>query len=119
MSIAIHDGARPAPPLAPDRNENRHTVEPAQSLSDIANHYGVSVQDILTANPGIHNPDMVYPQQELTIPARVTNDPSVSVSNDGSRGVSNTRSEHVTSTSEDGTTRQSSTSATGGISVNP
>ncbi|MGO1542348.1 MAG: LysM peptidoglycan-binding domain-containing protein [Luteimonas sp.] len=119
MSInAIHDGARQTLP-PPDRNERVHTVEPAQSLTDIANQHGVSVQDILKANPSVENPEMVYPQQELTIPARITDDPSVSLSNDGSHGFSNTTNERTTTTSENGTVQQSTTSATGGFSVNP
>lgn len=120
MSIqALRGGAyQPPPPPPADRNEIRHTVAPAQSLTDIANQYQVSVQDIIKANPSIENPDMVYPQQELTIPARVTDEPSATVSNDGSRGVSSKTTERTTSTSDNGTVHQSSTSATGGISVN-
>ncbi len=115
---AIHDGGYASLPQ-PSRNESTHTVAPAESLTDIANRYGVGVQDIIKANPSIQNPDMVYPQQELTIPPRVTDDPTVSVSNDGSLGVSNRTTETTTTTSGNGTVDKSSSSATGGISVNP
>lgn len=114
---AIHDGGRPLLPPA-DRNERQHTVQPAQSLVDIANQYGVGVQDIIKANPSIQNPDMVYPDQQLTIPPRVSDDPSVSLSNDGTVGASNTTTGKTTTTSENGSVRQSSTSGTVGISAN-
>ncbi|MEN1926464.1 LysM peptidoglycan-binding domain-containing protein [Luteimonas qiangzhengi] len=119
MSIhAIRDGGYQPPPPPPTRNETKHTVVPAESITDIANRHGVSVQDIMKSNPAIQNPDMVYPNQELTIPARVTDDPSVSLSSDGSVGASNTTTEKTTTTSENGSVRQSSTSGTVGISAN-
>src|SRR5690606_9981548 len=77
------------------------------------------VQDIIKANPSIQNPDMVYPQQQLTIPPRVADDPTVSLSSDGSLGVSNRTTETTTTTSGNGTVDKSSTSASGGISVDP
>lgn len=120
MSVnAIHDGGGRLPPPPPSRNETSHTVAPAESLTDIANRYGVGVQDIIKANPSIQNPDMVYPDQQLTIPPRISDDPTVSFSNDGSMGASNRTTQSTTSTSEDGTVDKSSTSASGGISVNP
>lgn len=118
MSVnAIHDGGGYTLP-PPSRNESTHTVAPAESLTDIANRYGVGVQDIIKANPSIQNPDMVYPDQQLAIPPRVSDDPTVSLSND-SLGVSNRTTQSTVSTSEGGTVSQSSTSASGGISANP
>jgi len=46
---------------------NEYTVQHGDSLSQIAAQHGVSVHDLLTANPQIKNPDLIYPGQRLTI----------------------------------------------------
>lgn len=45
-----------------------HIVEAGQELALIARQYGVSTQDIVALN-NIANADLIYPGQELTIPA--------------------------------------------------
>ena len=45
-----------------------HTVERGDSLSDIAANHGVSVADLMAANPQIKNPDLIYPDDVLNIP---------------------------------------------------
>ncbi len=46
---------------------NEYTVQHGDSLSQIAAQHGVSVHDLLAANPQIRNPDVIYPGQRLTI----------------------------------------------------
>ncbi|MDR6992015.1 LysM peptidoglycan-binding domain-containing protein [Luteimonas sp. 3794] len=110
-------------PPAPTAEPLRHTVQPAESLVQIANQYGVSTQDLLKANPQISNPDMVYPDDALVIPSRVTDSSSQGVSISNTGGISanqSTRSDaRTTYTSDAGTVHQSTTSTSGNVSVNP
>jgi lipoprotein-anchoring transpeptidase ErfK/SrfK len=45
-----------------------YIVQPGQELGLIAKEYNVSIEDIVGLN-GISDPDLIYPGQELTIPA--------------------------------------------------
>lgn len=124
MSIAptaSHSASSLPPP--PTSEPARHTVQPAESLIQIANQYGVSSQDLLKANPQIANPEMIYPGDGLVIPARVSDSSSQGVSISNSGGVSaqqGTRSEtRTTTTSDAGTVHQSTTSSSANVSVNP
>lgn len=45
-----------------------HTVQAGEFLATIADEYGITVGEILAAND-IDNPDLIYPGQELVIPA--------------------------------------------------
>ncbi|MCD9005357.1 LysM peptidoglycan-binding domain-containing protein [Luteimonas sp. XNQY3] len=124
MSInptASHSASSLPPP--PTREPARHTVQPAESLTQIANQYGVSAQDLLKANPQVGNPEMIYPGDGLVIPARVSDSGSQGVSISNTGGISanqGTRSDaRTTYTSDTGTVHQSTTSTSGNVSVNP
>ena len=56
--------AAPSPTPAPVR----YTVQGGDSLSRIADQYGVSIDALMVAN-GITNPSLIYPAQTLLIPA--------------------------------------------------
>ena len=45
-----------------------HTVQSGEWLGRIAQRYGVTAEDVRLANGGL-NPDLIYPGQELVIPA--------------------------------------------------
>jgi GH24 family phage-related lysozyme (muramidase)/peptidoglycan hydrolase-like protein with peptidoglycan-binding domain len=45
-----------------------HTVERGDTLSEIARDHGVSVAEMMAANPQIKNPDLIYPDDVLNIP---------------------------------------------------
>ncbi|MTI81747.1 MAG: LysM peptidoglycan-binding domain-containing protein [Firmicutes bacterium] len=45
-----------------------YTVQPGDTLSAIAQRYGVTVDAILAANPGITDPDLIYVGQQIRIP---------------------------------------------------
>lgn len=69
------DVRRPAPEL---RAEGvYHVVQPGESLGGIAQRYGVSYQQIRSAN-GIRNPDFLYVGQQLLIPPPVLQPPGPS-----------------------------------------
>ncbi|MBW7882179.1 MAG: LysM peptidoglycan-binding domain-containing protein [Caldilineaceae bacterium] len=57
----------PEPPLADAGNEEFYVVQAGDSLSAIADRYGVSVQAIMEAND-LSNPDFVFSGQWLRIP---------------------------------------------------
>ncbi|MBQ7921913.1 MAG: SafA/ExsA family spore coat assembly protein [Clostridia bacterium] len=45
-----------------------HTVVKGDTLWKIASRYQVGTGEIITANPQISNPDLIYPGQKVTIP---------------------------------------------------
>ncbi|WP_337244949.1 LysM peptidoglycan-binding domain-containing protein [Luteimonas sp. gir] len=124
--MSIQPAAAHAPsslPASPSTEPTRHIVQPAESLVQIANQYGVSPQDLLKANPQVVNPEMIYPSDELVIPTRVSQSDSQGVSISNSGGISanqSTRTDtRTTYTSDAGTVHQSTTSSSGNVSVNP
>ncbi|MBZ0319962.1 MAG: LysM peptidoglycan-binding domain-containing protein, partial [Anaerolineae bacterium] len=56
-------------------NTITHVVQPGENLYRISLRYGVSVQDIVTAN-NIANPNIIYVGQVLIIPVRGTTPPT-------------------------------------------
>lgn len=54
---------------AQSASSNDYTIQRGDTLSKIAAQHGVSVQDLLAANPQIRNPDVIYPGQSLSIPS--------------------------------------------------
>ncbi len=57
----------------PDKKQKKYlniVVRPGDTLFFFAQTFGVSVQDILAVNPGIIDPDVIYPGQIVRIPAR-------------------------------------------------
>ena len=61
-----------------------YTVKSGDTLWDIAQAKGVSLQALIQANPQIANPDLIYPGQQINIPSGGSGDGSVS----GTGGVS-------------------------------
>jgi GH24 family phage-related lysozyme (muramidase)/peptidoglycan hydrolase-like protein with peptidoglycan-binding domain len=52
-----------------------HTVERGDTLAEIAKDNGVSVADMMAANPQIKNPDLIYPDDVLNVPKASGNTP--------------------------------------------
>lgn len=46
-----------------------HTVQPGDSLSKIAKAHGVSLQQVIAANPQVKNPDLIHPREVINLPA--------------------------------------------------
>ncbi len=49
-----------------------HTVRSGDTLSAIARANGVSLQALIQANPQINNPNLIYPGQQVNLPAGAT-----------------------------------------------
>lgn len=60
---------------APARNPGTYTVQEGDTLGAIAERFGVTIADLVAAN-GLADPDLIYPGQELTIPAANTQTPT-------------------------------------------
>lgn len=54
--------------------EVTHIVQRGDSLSALGQRYGVSVSDLLAANPQIRNAELIHPGDALRIPSAVSND---------------------------------------------
>ena len=61
-------GASARPQVAVDKNAKTHQVQPGESLSSIADRYGVSMQRLIAIN-GISNPNQVMAGSTLTLRA--------------------------------------------------
>jgi spore coat assembly protein SafA len=46
----------------------RHAVSSGDTLSAIANQYGMTLPDLIAANPQIANPNLIYPGQQINVP---------------------------------------------------
>jgi LysM repeat protein len=57
--------------LIPSSHEVIYVVEAGDSLSGIATEYGVSMDELLTANPQIKDPNLIRTGMELVIPTAV------------------------------------------------
>ena len=60
------------PGTGPSHNtqSQKYTVKPGDTLSGIAQKFGVGLQSLRQANPQVSDPNMIYPGQVLTVPAR-------------------------------------------------
>ena len=45
-----------------------YTVRPGDTLSEIAERFGVSLDALIAANPQITDPDRIFPGQVIVIP---------------------------------------------------
>lgn len=61
------DGGAPAASAQPER-QTAHTVVSGDTLWGIAKRYQVELKDLLRANPGIKNPNLIHPGEEVVIP---------------------------------------------------
>jgi len=48
--------------------ESIYTVQPNDTLWKIALRYQIGVTEIIEANPQLENPDLIYPNQKITVP---------------------------------------------------
>ena len=59
---------QPTEPVATAPTE--HVVEEGDTLSAIAQQYGLSLAEVIRANPAITNPNLIHPGQEVVIPGQ-------------------------------------------------
>ena len=66
----MEEGTAPSsvPALGSGTAAARHTVVQGDSLWAIAGDYGVTLEALLAANPGIKNPNLISIGQEVVIP---------------------------------------------------
>lgn len=64
-------GSVPATPSGSVSEPTTYTVQRGEWLAQIARKFGITVPQLLAANPGI-NPNVLYPGQVLRIPAKAT-----------------------------------------------
>jgi len=50
-------------------NAHTHTVRKGENLTEIAKQHGISLGDLLQANPHLQAPDTIYPGMELALPS--------------------------------------------------
>lgn len=69
QSISARGGAGLSDVKLPSlAQEPRHTVQPGETLQQIARAHGLSLKSLLAANPQLHNPDVIYPGTRLHLP---------------------------------------------------
>ncbi|MBN2358651.1 MAG: LysM peptidoglycan-binding domain-containing protein, partial [Deltaproteobacteria bacterium] len=57
-----------AQPAAQPASGGVHTVQRGDTLTGIARQNGISLNDLIKANPQIENPNLIYPGQQVNIP---------------------------------------------------
>jgi len=57
-----------SPVFAKDNGTTPYTVKPGDTLKEIADQFGLTVEKITTANPAITNPNLIFPGQIITLP---------------------------------------------------
>lgn len=62
--------------VIPGSTSSVHTVARGDTLHVIARGAGVSLREVLEANPQIRNPDRIYPGQQIVLPASQTARPA-------------------------------------------
>ena len=63
--ITIPTAGQPTPPSP---RPGRYIVQPGDTLSIIARRFGTTVAAILSRNPQITNPDLIFPGQIIILP---------------------------------------------------
>jgi len=73
--------------------DDGYTVRRGDTLSSIAQAHGVSLRELIAANPQIKNPDRIYPGQQITIreAGQVANDTPVQAATQANRGKGSER----------------------------
>ncbi|MFH1812530.1 MAG: LysM peptidoglycan-binding domain-containing protein [Pseudomonadota bacterium] len=52
----------------PPQGDSYYTVRPGDNLSRIARSHGVGLSDLIAANPQLHDPDTLHPDDQLRLP---------------------------------------------------
>ncbi|MDN5364373.1 MAG: hypothetical protein PWQ91_1435, partial [Eubacteriales bacterium] len=56
------------PASCPAGFEGRYTVQPGDTMFLIAQRFGVSLDDLIAANPHISDPNLIFPGDVLCVP---------------------------------------------------
>ncbi|SCY27430.1 SafA/ExsA family spore coat assembly protein [Alkaliphilus peptidifermentans] len=60
-----------------------YTVRPGDTMFRIANEYGISLQQLIQANPQVTNPNIITPGQRLCVPTEISPPPLPEFCKDG------------------------------------
>jgi LysM repeat protein len=55
--------------VAPAPTPVLYTIKKGDTLSKVAKAHGITIEELLAANPAIKNPDRISEGQQITIPA--------------------------------------------------
>lgn len=58
-----------AQPVIPGTGAGVYVVQPGDTLSGIAQRYGIGLAGLIAANPQIANPNLIFPGQQVNIPS--------------------------------------------------
>lgn len=81
ISLPDKTTAQPSPTVSTDRiavpsstykmqQNSQYIVQSGDTLSQIAVNFGVSLSSLVSSNPQIKNPDLIFPDQQIAIPAK-------------------------------------------------
>lgn len=65
-----YGGTKPEPTPDPEPDYTTYTVKTGDTMSGIAAKFGISLSELLKANPQIKNPDLIYTGQVIKIPKK-------------------------------------------------
>lgn len=75
-SVTPAPAKKPTVPEAPAQPVRRYIVQPGDSLWEVASRYGITLGDLLSANPQVDNPGHVQIGQELLLPPTTLTTPA-------------------------------------------
>ncbi|WP_207706885.1 SafA/ExsA family spore coat assembly protein [Alkaliphilus pronyensis] len=71
------------PPPPPCIGGTIYTVRPGDTMFRIANEYGISLQQLIEANPQVQNPNIITPGQKICVPSKIVPPPPPEFCTDG------------------------------------
>lgn len=80
MNMSVSPMARRDVDPGSGGDRNTYTVQRGDTLWEIARDHGVSLQALIQANPQIANPDLIYPDQAITLPEGAAQPPGAGTS---------------------------------------
>jgi LysM repeat protein len=67
--VGVGPSASVAPTVPPAPTPSVYTIKKGETLSKIATAHGITIEELLAANPQIKNPNRISEGQQITIPA--------------------------------------------------
>lgn len=70
LAAAVFASGMPSPLHSVAAAAGSHTVQPGDTLWKIASNYQIGLSELIAANPQIANPNWIYPNQVISLPAK-------------------------------------------------
>jgi len=77
-----------------------YTIQKGDTLSALANKYGTTVQSLLSANPNITNPNLIYAGSVLRIPTAITSPQTQNTQNNQNQNTQNNQAIQIPPTNQ-------------------